>query len=112
MTVTHKIARVSLFSHKAYSAIYLTVVIIVTSIIMPLVQVDKKQLEQLKKDLKSRQTMYMAEAKARMAYANALAEILQEVSSRCKDKTLVNDIVTVALRCERQAKKEGAVMKK
>jgi hypothetical protein len=79
---------------------------------MPLVQVDKKQLEQLKNDLKSRQTMYMSEAKARMAYENALAEILQEVSSRCKDKRLVNDIVTVALRCEQQAKTELASMKK
>jgi hypothetical protein len=79
---------------------------------MPLVQVDKMQLEQLKTSLKSRQTMYAAEAKARMAYQNALAEILQEVSSRSKDKGLVDEIVAVALGYERQAQMELATIKK
>jgi hypothetical protein len=79
---------------------------------MPLVKVDKIQLEQLKTSLKSRQTMYVAEAKARMAYQNALAEILQEVSNRSKDKKLVDEIIAVALGYERQAQMELATIKK
>jgi hypothetical protein len=79
---------------------------------MPLVKVDKIQLEQLKTSLKSRQTMYVAEAKARKAYQNALAAILQEVSNRSKDKILVDEIVAVALRYEHQAQMELATIKK
>jgi hypothetical protein len=79
---------------------------------MPLVQVDKNQLEQLKTNLKSRQTMYMAEAKARIAYQDGLSQILQEVSKRCKDKNLVDEIVAVALGCERQAQTELKAIKK
>jgi FKBP-type peptidyl-prolyl cis-trans isomerase (trigger factor) len=73
---------------------------------MGLIQVDKKQLEQMQKDMKSRQTMYMAEAKARIAYQTALANIIQEVSDRCSDHRVVNDVVAMALQCEQEAKLE------
>jgi hypothetical protein len=79
---------------------------------MPLVQVDKKQLDQLKSDLKSRQTMYMAEAKACLAYQQGLADIMHEVTSRCKDESLVDDIAAIASGCENQAKAELAAIKK
>jgi hypothetical protein len=95
-----------------FHLVYNISVAIIIIFIMPLVKVDKIQLEQLQRSLKSRQTMYVAEAKARMAYQNALAEILQEVSNRSKDKKLVDEIVAVALGYERQAQMELATIKK
>jgi len=79
---------------------------------MGLIQVDKKQLEQMQKDMKSRQTMYMAEAKARIAYQTALANIIQEVSDRCSDHRVVNDVVAMALQCEQEAKLELSAIPK
>jgi len=45
----------------------------------------KMQLEKLKEDLKTRQSYYLSEAEARLAYQKTLAQIVGTIQEKCKD---------------------------
>lgn len=68
----------------------------------------KAQLEKLKEDLKSRQSYYLSEAEARLAYQKTLAQIVGTIQEKCKDAKLVEDVVLMALECESESKEERA----
>lgn len=68
----------------------------------------KQQLEKLKDDLKSRQSYYLSEAEARLAYQKTLAQIVGTIQEKCKDAKLVEDVVLMALECESESKEERA----
>lgn len=70
----------------------------------------KGQLEKLKDDLKTRQTYYLAEAEARLAYQKTMAQIVGAVQEKCRDAQLVEDVVIMALECEAEAKSERAAL--
>jgi myosin-5 len=70
----------------------------------------KKQLEKLKEDLKTRQTYYLAEAEARLAYQKTMAQIVGAVQDKSRDAQLVEDVVIMALECEAEAKSERAAL--
>lgn len=68
----------------------------------------KAQLEKLKEDLKTRQSYYLSEAEARLAYQKTLAQIVGTIQEKCKDAKLVEDVVLMALECESESKEERA----
>ncbi|CAB9510650.1 MYSc [Seminavis robusta] len=68
----------------------------------------KHQLEKLKEDLKTRQSYYLSEAEARLAYQKTLAQIVGTIQEKCKDAKLVEDVVLMALECESESKEERA----
>jgi len=68
----------------------------------------KQQLEKLKEDLKTRQSYYLSEAEARLAYQKTLAQIVGTIQEKCKDAKLVEDVVLMALECESESKDERA----
>ena len=68
----------------------------------------KHQLEKLKEDLKTRQSYYLSEAEARLAYQKTLAQIVGTIQEKCKDAKLVEDVVLMALECESESKDERA----
>ncbi|CAB9500203.1 MYSc [Seminavis robusta] len=68
----------------------------------------KQQLEKLKEDLKTRQSYYLSEAEARLAYQKTLAQIVGTIQEKCKDSKLVEDVVLMALECESESKEERA----
>merc|ERR1712003_535301 len=74
------------------------------------VEAYKQQLEKLKDDLKTRQSYYLAEAEARLAYQKTMAQVVGIVQDKCKDAQLVEDIVIMALECEAEAKSERATL--
>ena len=72
----------------------------------------KQQLEKLKEDLKTRQSYYLSEAEARLAYQKTLAQIVGTIQEKCKDAKLVEDVVLMALECESESKEERAAGEK
>jgi len=72
----------------------------------------KQQLEKLKEDLKTRQSYYLSEAEARLAYQKTLAQIVGTIQEKCKDAKLVEDVVLMALECESESKDERAANEK
>ena len=72
----------------------------------------KQQLEKLKEDLKTRQSYYLSEAEARLAYQKTLAQIVGTIQEKCKDAKLVEDVVLMALECESESKDERAASEK
>jgi len=74
------------------------------------VEAYKQQLEKLKDDLKTRQSYYLAEAEARLAYQKTMAQVVGIVQDKCKDAQLVEDVVIMALECEAEAKSERATL--
>lgn len=74
------------------------------------VEAYKKQLEKLKEDLKTRQSYYLAEAEARLAYQKTMAQIVGTIQDKCRDAQLTEDVVIMALECEAEAKSERAAL--
>merc|ERR1711957_869381 len=75
------------------------------------VEAYKGQLEKLKEDLKTRQSYYLAEAEARLAYQKTMAQVVGIMQDQCKDAQLVEDVVIMALECESEAKSDKAAVK-
>jgi len=74
------------------------------------VEAYKQQLEKLKEDLKTRQSYYLAEAEARLAYQKTMAQIVGTIQDKCRDAQLTEDVVIMALECEAEAKSERAAL--
>ncbi|CAB9516520.1 Unconventional myosin [Seminavis robusta] len=74
------------------------------------VEAYKAQLEKLKEDLKTRQSYYLAEAEARLAYQKTMAQIVGTIQDKCRDAQLTEDVVIMALECEAEAKSERAAL--
>jgi hypothetical protein len=73
---------------------------------------ERKQfMEQLKLDLKTRQSYYLAEAEAHSAYQKTMALIVEAVQDLCKDASLVEEVVRMALQCDEDAMRERNLIK-
>jgi len=70
----------------------------------------KQKLEKLKDDLKTKQSYYLEEAEARLAYQKTMAQVVGIIQDKCRDPQLVEDIVIMALECEAEAKCERAAL--
>lgn len=76
------------------------------------VETNKKTLEKLKDDLKTRQSYYLAEAESRLSYQNTMAQIVNSIQDKCRNPQLIEDVVIMALECEASGKSERAALDK
>jgi myosin heavy subunit len=64
------------------------------------------QLEKLSEDLATRQQYYLAEAESRLQYQKTMAQVVASVQDQCRDASLVEEVVLMALQCDATAKNE------
>jgi myosin heavy subunit len=64
----------------------------------------KRDNKRMKKECTQKQDDYMTQAETRLEYQKTMARILNMIQDTCKDASLIEDTVCLALECEAEAK--------